>query len=151
MVSPITSSARVACPSKSQLVKAPLLARMLTILSLTGLNNLLTGEVYMMQTSGTWEFVLNTAEGELPEFVALDESGLWEPGGVLGYIWHDNQYIADQLGYAVEGTARSYDSLNQTFDHGQMYYSIDGFIYVLYDTTWWELYPDAGPLTESGD
>lgn len=115
------------------------------------LHNLATGEIFLMRTEGTWEFVLNTSEGEWPEFVEVDESGLYEPGGVFGYVWQSDPYVAETLGLAVSGEINAYDTVTQEFETGSMYYSIDGFIYVLYENTFWELYPDAGPLTDDSE
>jgi hypothetical protein len=115
------------------------------------LHNLATGEIFMMLTSGHWEFVYNTASGELPAFVEDPDTGLWVPGGVFGYVWENDPYVAEMLGLAVSNREASYDTLTQTFDTGQMFYSPDGFIYVLYGSAYWELYPDAGPLTDGGD
>jgi len=101
-----------------------------------------------MHTSGFWEFVPDTSSGDLPEFVEVDASDIWEPGGVFGYIWQADPYVSETLGYAVSGSSYAYDSLSQQFDAGRMFYSADGFIYVLYDNGIWELYPDAGPLSD---
>jgi hypothetical protein len=112
------------------------------------LQNYSTGEIIIMHTSGFWEFVPDTSSGELPEFVEVDGSGIWEPGGVFGYIWQADRYVSETLGLAVSGSSYAYDSLSQQFESGRMFYSDDGFIYVLYDNGIWELYPDAGPLSD---
>jgi hypothetical protein len=109
-----------------------------------------TGQVYVMQTWGAWERLPDTSGDDLPEFLEIDEAGLWEPGGVLGHIWHSDPYYLEALGYAVDSEARSYDSLVQDFDTGRMIYNPEGFIYVLYQGDgMWELYPDAGPLSDT--
>lgn len=115
------------------------------------LHNRATGEIIMMLTSGHWEFVLNTSTGELPEFTVDEETGLWRPGGVFGYVWESDPYYADALGLAFSDQPYGYESLSQDFTSGQMYYSPDGFIYVLYSSAYWELYPDAGPLADDGN
>jgi hypothetical protein len=112
------------------------------------LQNYSTGEIIIMHTSGFWEFVPDTSSGELPEFVEVDGAGIWEPGGVFGYIWHADRYVAETLGLAVSGSSSAYESLAQQFEYGRMFYSDEGFIYVLYDSGIWELYPDAGPLSD---
>ena len=115
------------------------------------LHNLATGEIFLMQTSGTWEFVLNTSDGEWPEFVEVDDTGLYEPGGVFGYVWQADSYVAETLGLAVSGEISAYNTVSQQFETGHMFYSVDGFIYVLYESGFWELYPDAGPLTDDSE
>lgn len=111
--------------------------------------NLGTGEIYLMETIGTWSSLLDTSVDPLPEFVEVSEDGLWEPGGVFGYIWHEQSYVENTLGYAIEGEIQEFPSLMQQFENGIMLTSADGFIYVLYTTDlMWELYPDAGPLGE---
>lgn len=112
------------------------------------LQNYSTGEIIIMHTSGFWEFVPDTSSGVLPEFVEVDGAGIWEPGGVFGYIWHADKYVSETLGLAVSGSSFAYESLSQQFEYGRMFYSDDGFIYVLYDNGIWELYPDAGPLSD---
>ncbi len=113
------------------------------------LNNT-TGQVFLMGVSLRWEFLYDIGGGELPEFVEIDSSGLWQPGGIFGYIWANDPVVADMLGYAVAGQVYAYESEIQNFANGHMIYSADGYIYVLYDNGTWELYPDAGPLVDDG-
>lgn len=110
--------------------------------------NRASGVIYMMLTDGTWAFVTDTSGAELPDAIELEEGSLWEPGGVFGYIWHEETYVESTLGYAVEAAAHEFESLVQEFERGIMLRGVDGFIYVLYDNGLWELYPDAGPLSD---
>lgn len=112
------------------------------------LQNRANGQVFLMAVNLHWEFMYDTAGDALPEFVDVDGSGLWEPGGVFGHIWATDPVVADMLGYAVAGQVYAYESEIQYFEGGQMIYSADGYIYVLYDDGTWELYPDAGPLID---
>lgn len=112
------------------------------------LQNSANGQVFLMGVNLRWEFMYHASGDTLPEFVEVDDSGLWQPGGVFGDIWANDPIIADMLGYAVAGQIYAYESEIQYFEGGQMIYSGDGYIYVLYDDGTWELYPDAGPLVD---
>lgn len=103
--------------------------------------------IYVMLTAGTWESIPNTAE-ELPEFEPGDQEGLWKPGGVLGYHWHEDPDMQNKLGQALESQEQAFTTIVQQFDGGVMLSSADGFIYVIYYDNSWELYPDAGPLAD---
>lgn len=107
-----------------------------------------TGTIYVMFTDGRWDYFPDTS-GELPEFMEGDEEGLWTPGGVLGYHW-ESASLQAQLGYALEDAQHEFQTTYQAFETGTMLSSSDGFIYVLYNGGPWELYPDAGPLSDGG-
>lgn len=105
--------------------------------------------IYVMYTDGRWESMPNTAS-DPPEFSSGDEVGLWIPGGVLGYHWLESTSIQSELGQSLEGQELSFPTMVQQFEGGTMLWSSDGFVYVLYSTgRVWELYPDAGPLTDA--
>lgn len=112
------------------------------------LQNLANGQVILMDVNSRWEFVFDSSSGEPLAFAEVEGSGLWEPGGVFGHIWHADPYVADVLGLAVAGGNHAYSSMIQNFNGGQMLYSADGYIYILYNNGTWELYPDAGPLAD---
>lgn len=109
-----------------------------------------TGQIYVMETTGLWSIYPAPLTDQYPEFVETDETGIYEPGGVFGYLWSEDSTIVETLGLAIEDANHEYDdSLIQTFEDGTMLYSSDGFIYVLYDDNGtWELYPDPGPLSD---
>lgn len=105
-----------------------------------------TGTIYVMYTDGRWDYFPDTS-GELREFTEGDEEGLWIPGGVLGYHWESGN-LQSRLGQALERAHHEFQTTYQAFEGGTMLSSSDGFIYVLYEGGPWELYPDAGPLSD---
>lgn len=133
-------------------VERPIDARELDFQRGKMFQNLDSSTIYVMETAGFWSSVLDTSGDDLPEFVETSEEGIWEPGGVFGYIWQQDSYVQDTLQYAVEGQTQEFMSVVQEFENGMMLSSADGFIYVLYtgDNSW-ELYPDAGPLSDDDE
>lgn len=106
------------------------------------------GPIYVMYTAGTWDSFPDTS-GELPEFTQGDEEGLWNPGGVFGYHWNADPALQGGLGQALENQNHEFLTTYQEFEGGIMLSGADDFIYVLYtDNATWELYPDAGPLSD---
>ncbi len=71
------------------------------------------------------------------------EAGLWEPGGPLGSVWHDNTTVGDQLGYALSEQPTPFTGTVQAFEHGQVMVGPTS-VYIFYDDGGWEFWP-AGP------
>ncbi|CAN5561102.1 hypothetical protein BH24CHL1_BH24CHL1_05890 [soil metagenome] len=106
------------------------------------------GSIYVMDTTGTWESFPD-ASGELPAFTPGDEEGLWKPGGVFGYLWDEDPVLQSKLGQALEDQNHEFVTTYQEFEGGIMVSNANGFIYVIYYAdNRWELYPDAGPLSD---
>ncbi len=105
------------------------------------------GQIYVMYTTGAWG-LFSPVSGEPSEFTPGSEEGLWIPGGVFGLLWNANPELQKNLGEALERQNREFPTSSQQFESGIMLANPDGFIYVIYAGNTWELYPDAGPLSD---
>jgi hypothetical protein len=68
---------------------------------------------------------------------------------VFGYLWDEDPVLQTRLGQALEGLNHEFVTTYQEFEGGIMVSNANGFIYVIYYAdNRWELYPDAGPLSD---
>jgi hypothetical protein len=98
------------------------------------------GLIYVFDRSNlTWESRPDVAS-TLPDSGAGTEDGLWIPGGAFGYLWLEDEYVQQLLGYALDSEATSFQGQVQAFEHGLMLLGPTD-VYVLFDDFTMDLRP----------
>ncbi len=111
-----------------------------------------TSTIYVLRGDNAWAQVPDTwsaadGDGGGPG----PEPSLWVPGKGFGKVWSADGGLQQAIGYATAPSARAISGGGhvQTFEHGLMLYSDQGFVYVLYDDGAWALYPDSSGHTDA--
>ncbi|MGA7671789.1 MAG: zf-HC2 domain-containing protein [Nitrolancea sp.] len=105
-----------------------------------------TGQIYVFFANQQWHKVNdNWTPADGNGGGAGPDAGLWIPKDAFWLVWSGDTGLSESIGYAVEQDAHRMDQGGsvQTFDHGIMLYSDQGFVYVVYDDATWALYPDT--------
>lgn len=98
--------------------------------------------IYVLSSTGGWTGFPNSATS-VEEPVARPDDGLWEPGGIFGYHWKTNPWIADDIGYATSQYSTRFTTTLQEFEHGVILVGTNSIYVIYFDTSsTWEFYPN---------
>ena len=104
-----------------------------------------TQTIYILFADGTVKTVPDTwtaadgAGGGQPQ----GQPNLWIPSKNFWKAWTADPTLVTSIGYATSADAHYMQGQAQDFAGGTMLYSDTGFVYVVYTTNQWEVYPDT--------